>query len=396
MAPMRGIADRLTLAALSTSLALLVIEASLALLLPHRGVPESVYERYHPVFGWENRPNAETVVTHDRASPVQRTHNSRGLRNPREIPYEKPPGVTRVLLLGDSFFWGYGVNNEEVISAVLQTLVAPRVEILNGACSGYGTDQELLWLVEEGIRYQPDVVVVGLFPANDWEDISTPFRYGRAKPFYRLEGRRLNIHNVPVPVPHAPVPAAHRVAVPTGTPLITLLREHSHLYRFVMGRLQSTPLLGGWMRRQGLYDPVVDDSIGSDVEVLPEREIQPLFEALLHEIFTFTRKAGADFLLVFIPQKENSPGGGPRYQGVRQGADLRNDDASRYLGQVTALNRYPYLDLLPLVRSRQSRGEVLYTPEGHDHHWTPQGHRMAAEAVAGRLAGRITAPHGIP
>lgn len=389
---MRGIAGRLLLAALATMLALLVIEAALALLLPHRGVPETVYERYHPVFGWENRPSADGAVTLEGASAVRWCHNSRGLRNPREIPYEKPQGVTRVLLLGDSFFWGYGVNNEEVISAVLQTLAAPQVEILNGACSGYGTDQELLWLVEEGIRYRPDVVVVGLFPANDWEDISTPFRYGRAKPFYRLEGRRLNLHNVPVPDPHAPVPPARREAVSLRSRLVMLLRERSHLYPFVMQRLQSTPRLGDWMRRRGLYDPAVDDSIGSAVEVLPEREIQPLFEALLHEISSFTRNAGADFLLVFIPQKENPPGGATRYQGVRQGADLRNDDASRYLRQVTALNRYPYLDLLPLVRSRQSRGEVLYTPGEHDHHWTPQGHRMAAEAVAGWLAGRIAAP----
>jgi len=392
MAPMRGIAGRLLLAVLSTALALLVIEASLRLVLPHRGVPETVYERYHPIFGWENRPNAGNTMTFEGASTFRGRHNSRGLLDTREIPYEKPPGVTRVLLLGDSFFWGYGVNNEEVISAVLQTLVAPRVEILNGACSGYGTDQELLWLVQEGIRYRPDVVVLGLFPANDWEDISTPFRYGRAKPFYRLEGRRLNLHNVPVPDPHAPVPAARRDAVPPGTRLVSLLREHSHLYPFVMGRLQSTPRLGDWMRRRGLYDPAVDDSIGSDVEVLPEREIQPLFEALLHEISSFTRNAGADFLLVFIPQKENSPGGATRYQGVQQGADLRNDEASRYLRQVTALNRYPYLDLLPLVRSRHSRGAVLYTPGGDDHHWTPLGHRMAAEAVAGWLAARITAP----
>jgi len=97
---MRGIAGRLLLAALSTTLALLVIEGSLALLLPHRGIPETIYERYHPVFGWENRPNVEAAVTQG-TSTVQRCHNSRGLRVPREIPYEKPPGVTRVLLLGD-------------------------------------------------------------------------------------------------------------------------------------------------------------------------------------------------------------------------------------------------------------------------------------------------------
>ena len=57
--------------------------------------------------GWRNIPNWE-ATTENRKLKI----NSRGLRD-REYSLQKPPGTKRILVLGDSYVWGYGVSNEE-------------------------------------------------------------------------------------------------------------------------------------------------------------------------------------------------------------------------------------------------------------------------------------------
>jgi hypothetical protein len=63
---------------------------------------------YHPRWGWAYRRDAEGLfVRLGFEQPIQ--INSRGLRE-REIAYEKAPGVTRVLVIGDSNVAGFEVN----------------------------------------------------------------------------------------------------------------------------------------------------------------------------------------------------------------------------------------------------------------------------------------------
>jgi hypothetical protein len=81
--------------------------------------------------------------------------NSRGLRGP-ERDYRKPPSVTRVLLLGNSFVEGYTVGKEALVSTVLEARLnassGSPYEVINGGTHGYGTDQEYLFFLEELVR----------------------------------------------------------------------------------------------------------------------------------------------------------------------------------------------------------------------------------------------------
>jgi len=98
--------------------------------------------------------------------------NNRGLRDSRNFAYEKPPGVVRVLSIGDSHTQGYEVRQEETFSAVLERYLesrSVRAQVLNAGVSGFSTAEELAYLVNEGYRYKPDVVVVGFY-ANDFQD----------------------------------------------------------------------------------------------------------------------------------------------------------------------------------------------------------------------------------
>lgn len=83
----------------------------------------------------------------------------------RDYPTAKPPGVRRVLGIGDSIMFGWGVaDGEDYLSLTEARLAAEgrAVEILNMAVPGYNSVMEVAALRERGLAYAPDVVVVGL------------------------------------------------------------------------------------------------------------------------------------------------------------------------------------------------------------------------------------------
>src|SRR5262249_55072753 len=73
-----------------------------------------------------------------------------------------PPGLCRIVLLGDSMFVGFEVNIEDSFAYLLGSRLAAagyKCEVINLAVSGFGTAEMLIALQEEGLRYQPDIVV---------------------------------------------------------------------------------------------------------------------------------------------------------------------------------------------------------------------------------------------
>src|SRR5262245_10918108 len=68
--------------------------------------------------------------------------NSFGLRSP-EISRDKPKGVHRLLLAGDSFVEGIGVNGDSTISAFLERQFADgRLQVINGGLAGTGAFEQ--------------------------------------------------------------------------------------------------------------------------------------------------------------------------------------------------------------------------------------------------------------
>ncbi|GAB4483835.1 MAG: hypothetical protein OHK006_06270 [Thermodesulfovibrionales bacterium] len=396
----RIFASPVLLIAASVSAFFIALEVMLALFWPHKVIIQSYHEKYHPVIGWVNKQDVSGYFYLKRNIRFFRTHNGNGVRSLRETPYAKPAGVKRVLLLGDSFFWGYGVNDQDILSEVLQRMAGRGIDVINGAASGYGTDQELLWLVEEGMKYAPDLVVLGAFPLNDWDEISHSVNYGYPKPFFSLEEEKLVLHNVPVPDTRETRRKAFEEPETVLGKAKKFLRHHTHTYPFLAKRLNSIPVVRDFLLRAGLADEFTSALPGIRQMTLDQKKIRPLFESLVMEMKNVSAEAGAGFLLVFIPEKETTPGAPLRYPGVTEEAAERNTAFSRYLAGFAAEKRIPLLDLLPIIRERHGRGETLYTAGSYDHHWTPAGHRAAAEALLAWLTanGYATSslPHGLP
>jgi hypothetical protein len=98
--------------------------------------------------------------------------NSRGYRD-NERAVAKPPGVKRLLSLGDSFAWGAGIEFDDTYGQRLERHLGPRRhetwEVVQLALPGMNTVDEASQLYEEGLAYDPDLVVVG-YVLNDSED----------------------------------------------------------------------------------------------------------------------------------------------------------------------------------------------------------------------------------
>jgi len=94
--------------------------------------------------------------------------NERGLRG--EIPeLPRPEGRTRLLVLGDSSFFGHGLADGEDLGSVAAGLL-PDADVVIGAVPGYSVAQSTVFMEEEGWELQPSVLVIGhLWSDNAWD-----------------------------------------------------------------------------------------------------------------------------------------------------------------------------------------------------------------------------------
>ncbi len=84
---------------------------------------------------------------------------------------EKPPGTVRLLGLGDSVMFGWGVDNGLDYLSVLERRLREREpgtnwEVVNTAAPGYNTVMEVETLKRRGLGYAPDIVILG-YCVND-------------------------------------------------------------------------------------------------------------------------------------------------------------------------------------------------------------------------------------
>lgn len=148
------------------------------------------------VTGWSGLPGASAWYRTEGEAFVK--NNSAGFRD-RERSVEKPPGVYRVAMLGDSFTQAMSVSLEKSFTAVAESELTgcsktgggPRFEVLNFGIAGFGTAQEYLLLRTRVTAYHPDLVLVAFFTGNDVVDNSRALSVDPLKPYFVLQDGRL-------------------------------------------------------------------------------------------------------------------------------------------------------------------------------------------------------------
>jgi lysophospholipase L1-like esterase len=126
-----------------------------------------------PAIGHEHIPNTSGVFM-----GAQVDINSIGLRNREVAPV--PDGAVRVMMLGDSLTFGWGVKEEDTPSRQLETVLnsaatgGRKYEVINTGVGNYNTQMEVAYFLTNGYKLKPDIVVLNYF-INDAEQ--TPRRH---------------------------------------------------------------------------------------------------------------------------------------------------------------------------------------------------------------------------
>jgi len=115
------------------------------------------------------------------------TINDQEFRGPR-IPVEKPPNTYRIVGIGDSVIFGWGVADDEFYLVKLGDILSEsipqvRIEWLNSVVPGYNTVSEVATLKEKLLVYEPDLVLVDYVQ----NDLYVPGFISRPRPYFTLD-----------------------------------------------------------------------------------------------------------------------------------------------------------------------------------------------------------------
>jgi hypothetical protein len=170
--------------------------------------------------GWTPLPNLNLVRRNANGDPWHIVTDAAGIRGPSAWPDD---GRTRLLVLGDSFAFGEGVDLADRFDTLVQDRV-PNLAVVNLGVMGYGPDQQLIrarpW--KQTLR-RGDVLLV-LTYGNDFYDLARARHGGRSKPWLQeVDGRLLE---------HMPAIDA-----------LDLLRDRSYVFTLLT---RSLARLGQW------------------------------------------------------------------------------------------------------------------------------------------------------
>jgi lysophospholipase L1-like esterase len=341
-----------------------------------------------PAFSWLRRDGLVLHAPGMRATYFRQEYrtevaiNSLGLRGP-EIQAAKSPGTLRVLVLGDSYAEGLQVPWEDLLSTRLERALndgpGPRVEVVNGGVSGYGTADELLLLEKLGWRLQPDLVLVAFCIHNDVaNNLDRPLYDFSKRPPRRVE---------------APPPSRRALAM---VRFKEFLSRHSQLYQLVRDRTAGlrgedlTQKLG--VRRRSGNVPAQGGPVARGLDYTswfvdaPPAELARGLDytrELLGRIQEEGRGHGARVLAVWIPIRDQVSD--KRWESLRQKLALRPESRSRpqeELAKMAGALGLDAVDLLPAFRASPAQETLYFDVDGH---WTSAGHALAAEMLLPEL-----------
>jgi lysophospholipase L1-like esterase len=304
--------------------------------------------------------------------------NSLGLRG-KETTTEKPNGVKRILVLGDSYTFGVYCENSETYPASLETLYKreglSNIEVINaGYADGWSPDEHYAWLVNRGIEFRPDIIIYGFFIGNDITGINSA-RWLELD----SDGLPVKLFNPDIYIDEfGRIRSNVRDATTAGVEFvyrIPLLRE-SHFFILLNRAVQNIfELNNGWGSTP--FDPILKPSLSKE-----HQGKDLLFLTLVHGMKELANKNSANFLLLMIPVNfQVEPDeflkkvlGSSKFHVQR--------DYFKELEPVLEEEDTEYLNLLSLMKGNP---EGKYYPRNGEVHFNPNGHQFTANQLKKRL-----------
>ncbi len=98
--------------------------------------------------------------------------NSQNIRE-YEYPLSKAKDTYRILILGDSFVEGYGLQKAKTFPKLLESYlregISKKTDVIAAGVSAWGTISEYFYLLNQGLSFEPNLVILA-FHVNDFSD----------------------------------------------------------------------------------------------------------------------------------------------------------------------------------------------------------------------------------
>jgi hypothetical protein len=319
--------------------------------------------------------------------------NSAGFRD-REHTLQKPAGVFRIAVLGDSFAEALQVDESRTFWSVLERELQPcpalagkTVEVLNFGVSGFGTAQELELLRSRVWAYQPDLVLLAFLPGNDVRNNSPTLEPDRRRPFYRLVGDRLELDRS-----FLEDPEVVRMRTSTSVWLKDVLRRNSLLMALVYHARHREPAAPADAQSSEVG---LDDRVFAPPHDDNWRAAWQVTEGILSLMATEVRQHDSRLVIAVL---NNAVQVAPDPAVTQAMADRLNvgdiDEPDRRLQQFGEREGVPIILITPPMREIARRERVYFhgfanTAPGTGH-WNELGHRTAGEILARELCTRLS------
>lgn len=306
---------------------------------------------------------------------VEITTTSQGFRDIRDYEVPKPKDTFRILMLGDSFTLGWGVQISETFSKNLEKSLGEKIkdkqsfstnkkiEVINaGYASGFTWDEAYLFTKERGLVYQPDLVIEDVWVGNDIREIGE-----HEYPEVDLEGLPQKIISKTVKVEEGFLkekPKPRRITGIFGT-LNQLVCDNLEFCRLsirpAVDRYIVWPLTGrkptsrfiGFLKNDLSQEDLANWQVG---------------QKDLAALSSLAQKENIKFMIAQIPVKEEIY---DRYKILEGG----NKNTTR-IRDFARQSQITYCDLSQKLKEKPKESYYRF-----DSHLTPIGHTLAALAI---------------
>jgi hypothetical protein len=294
------------------------------------------------------------------------SNNSLGWRGSREYREAKQTDY-RVLMLGDSFTYGIGVNDDQTFAALVEKYLTAdlrSVEVMNAGCPGKGTDYELKCFQALGVKFHPDLTVLCFF-GNDFQD-------NERGQYYNIKHGELQAKVVNCSHGLIKTMLAH---FPGYNWLLSWSQAANLVKQAGVNLLINGTLKGGPDLTEGL---VVTYNRG--LQGFATQANKQLTRIYVEQLNAAVKHAGGSLMIVYIPM----------YQEVleyRRTHAISADEQA--IQRLAADNGMMLWSLTPLLAHSGQPIDRLYYQEGH---WTAAAHELAARHLSRLIQSQLVRP----
>ena len=307
--------------------------------------------------------------------------NSLGLRD-REYSLETAWGVFRILMVGDSFTEGDGVEEYETFSKYLEqelNVLGSRreYEVINSGCGSYSPLLEYLYLKTAGLRLDPDLVILNF----DLSDVFDDIQYTRLA--------RFDTKGEPTGV--SPETEQHDQGwiVDGLVAAKDFLKSHAHLYNFV--RLRIGRYIEGARHEATLTGDLHYDKYamlrGNYRYQQSDWSLSYKYILMIREML---EKRGISFYVAVYPYglqvSRREYDAGRQFWGFRRDT-LYSTEPQQRIEQFCRENKIHVINACEDFRTAARSQYPLYL--AYNGHWTAAGHRLYSQVLFQALQSQV-------